>query len=124
MSNGTTSLLPCPFCGNPDPFDMRSDQTDKWRVWCGSCQSTQNWHFNRAKAIEDWNRRSTYKMIDVLEKPPEIDVQYLVYVAIPRRGYGGEFALMTFDGEEWTGSSNWRGEITHYKSLPKEPIGD
>jgi len=53
-------LLPCPFCGDESVMLMRSDVTNKWRAFCGSCQATQNWHFRKATTIINWNRRAKH----------------------------------------------------------------
>jgi hypothetical protein len=52
----TPKLLPCPFCGNPDP-ELAETHKDHWRVGCAKCGSYNNNSLGQESAIVAWNRR-------------------------------------------------------------------
>lgn len=56
-------LLPCPFCGSPDPkiMDAYVDGEQQYFVNCGCCNTTQH-PDSRDRAIHDWNQRNAVEV--------------------------------------------------------------
>lgn len=57
--NTDGALLPCPFCGNPEPklMDAYFNGETQYYVNCGCCNATQH-PDSRERSIHDWNQRS------------------------------------------------------------------
>lgn len=57
--NADGSLLPCPFCGSPEPklMDAYFDGEQQYYVNCGCCNATQH-PDSKEGAIFNWNQRT------------------------------------------------------------------
>lgn len=68
------TLLPCPFCGNPDVDFAQMPQRRGWlTVQCGRCESSGPWRTEEAAAVASWNARATGLAVDVIESMLEDD---------------------------------------------------
>ncbi|MCX8967403.1 restriction alleviation protein, Lar family [Erwinia psidii] len=59
--NPDGELLPCPFCGNPEPklMDAYFDRETQYYVNCGCCNLTMHPDSKEA-AFRNWNERTAY----------------------------------------------------------------
>lgn len=58
----SSSLLPCPFCGNPYPEHIEvATAPGCWRVGCSKCGSYNNYSNDPQRAIDAWNQRDGWQ---------------------------------------------------------------
>lgn len=71
MVRTSNLLLPCPFCGQPDPRLYQSG--GYWKIKCvDGCSITINGSSNRASVVDVWNRRPVDGVGELVEAAEKV----------------------------------------------------